>query len=49
MTLIMSSEIGGGGASCLHDNIRLGDKNNLVVFSAIKLFFFYVLYFIQDQ
>ena len=30
-------------------NMRLGNKTYLVVFSALKLFVFMCLYFIQDQ
>ena len=37
------------GHFCLHDNIRLWNKISLIVFSALKCFFFLFLYFIQDK
>ena len=49
VNLIMPSEMVGIWGSFVYNNIGLGNKTGLVVFSALKLFIFNVLYFIQDQ
>ena len=42
-----SEMVGIWGQFILHDNIRLGNKTSLIVFSALKLFFFMFLYLIR--